>query len=162
MHWPPCTLSQWRSVLLLCAASNLDFLCEWERQKIRIEKNTMPLRRLMWSVNAQQLWTTVHCWTHEKQFIALKGCATSWKIDLFWKKVIQCLELSLKVLALFPREFSLNIIMNLIGDLKMITLIMLMLLQTWNLSKNLHRRNFSPKLLHHQFHLISTAWVIKT
>ena len=76
MHWPPCTLSQWRSVLLLCAASNLDFLCEWERQKIRIER-TQCLRRLMWSVNAQQLWTTVHCWTHEKQFIALKGCATN-------------------------------------------------------------------------------------
>ena len=86
MHWHPCTLLQWRSVLLLCAASNLDYLCEWERKKIRIEKNTMPLRRLMWSVNAQQLWTTVHCWTYEKQFIALKGCATSWKIDLFWKK----------------------------------------------------------------------------
>ena len=58
----------------------------------------------------------MHCSTYEKQFIALKGCATSWKIDLFWKKVIQCLELSLKVLALFPCEFSLNIIMNLIED----------------------------------------------
>ena len=34
--------------------------------------------------------------------------------------------------------------------------------QTWNLSKTLHRRIFRPKILHRQFHLISTVIVIKT
>ena len=34
-------------------------------------------------------------------------------------------------------------------------------LQTWNLSKNLHRRIFRLKILHHQFHLISTVLVGK-
>ena len=34
--------------------------------------------------------------------------------------------------------------------------------QTWNLSKILHRRIFRPKILHRQFHLISTVLVIKT
>ena len=34
--------------------------------------------------------------------------------------------------------------------------------QTWNLSKILHRRIFRPKILHRQFHLISTVIVIKT
>ena len=34
--------------------------------------------------------------------------------------------------------------------------------QTWDLSKILHPRNFRLKLLHHQFHLISTVVVIKT
>ena len=33
--------------------------------------------------------------------------------------------------------------------------------QTWNLSKNLHRRIFGLKILHHQFHLISTVLVRK-
>ena len=33
--------------------------------------------------------------------------------------------------------------------------------QTWNLSKNLHRRIFRLKILHHQFHLISTVLVGK-
>ena len=33
--------------------------------------------------------------------------------------------------------------------------------QTWNLSKNLHRRIFSLKILHRQFHLISTVLVGK-
>ena len=34
--------------------------------------------------------------------------------------------------------------------------------QRSNLSKNLHRRNFRPKLLHRQFQLISTVLVMKT
>ena len=34
--------------------------------------------------------------------------------------------------------------------------------QTWNLSKILHRRIFRPKILHRQFHPISTVLVIKT
>ena len=34
--------------------------------------------------------------------------------------------------------------------------------QTWNLSKILYRRIFRPKILHRQFHLISTVLVIKT
>ena len=33
--------------------------------------------------------------------------------------------------------------------------------QTWNLSKNLHRRIFGLKILHHQFHLISTVLIRK-
>ena len=33
--------------------------------------------------------------------------------------------------------------------------------QTWNLSKKLHRRIFSLKILHCRFHLISTVWVRK-
>ena len=33
--------------------------------------------------------------------------------------------------------------------------------QTWNLSKILHRRIFRPKILHRQFHLISTVLVRK-
>ena len=33
--------------------------------------------------------------------------------------------------------------------------------QTWNLSKILHRRIFGLKILHHQFHLISTVLVRK-
>ena len=33
---------------------------------------------------------------------------------------------------------------------------------TWNLSKILHRRIFRPKILHRQFHLISTFLVTKT
>ena len=33
--------------------------------------------------------------------------------------------------------------------------------QTWNLSKTLHRRIFRPKILHPQFHLISTVVVGK-
>ena len=33
--------------------------------------------------------------------------------------------------------------------------------QTWNLSKNLHGRIFGLKILHHQFHLISTVLVRK-
>ena len=33
--------------------------------------------------------------------------------------------------------------------------------QTWNLSKNLHHRIFGLKILHHKFHLISTALVGK-
>ena len=35
-------------------------------------------------------------------------------------------------------------------------------LQTWNLSKILHRRIFRQKILHRQFHLISTILVRKT
>ena len=35
-------------------------------------------------------------------------------------------------------------------------------IQTWNLSKILHRRIFRPKILYRQFHLISTVLVIKT
>jgi len=35
-------------------------------------------------------------------------------------------------------------------------------MQTWNLSKILHPRIFRPKILHRQFHLISTVLVIKT
>ena len=35
------------------------------------------------------------------------------------------------------------------------------ILQTWKLSKNLHRRIFGLKILHHQFHLISTVLVRK-
>ena len=34
--------------------------------------------------------------------------------------------------------------------------------QTWNLSKNLHRRIFRQKILHRQFHLFSTVLVGKT
>ena len=34
--------------------------------------------------------------------------------------------------------------------------------QTWNLSKILHRRTFRLKILHRQFHLISTVLVRKT
>ena len=33
--------------------------------------------------------------------------------------------------------------------------------QTWNLLKILHRWIFRPKILHRQFHLISTVLVIK-
>ena len=35
-------------------------------------------------------------------------------------------------------------------------------MQTWNLSKNLHRRILRLKILHRQFHLISTVLVGKT
>ena len=34
-------------------------------------------------------------------------------------------------------------------------------MQTWNLSKKLHRQIFELKILQHQFHLISTALVRK-
>ena len=34
-----------------------------------------------------------------------------------------------------------------------------MIIQTWNLSKNWHCRIFRLKILHHQFHLISTVLV---
>ena len=38
----------------------------------------------------------------------------------------------------------------------------MLFLQTWDLSKILHRRIFRPKILHCQFHLISTVLVIET
>ena len=39
---------------------------------------------------------------------------------------------------------------------------LVLILQTWNLSKILHRRIFWLKILHRQFHLISTVKVRKT
>ena len=50
------------------------------------------------------------------------------------------------------------------GKMMMTLITMTMLtgkMQTWNLSKNLHRRIFRLKILHIQFHLISTVLVGK-
>ena len=46
-------------------------------------------------------------------------------------------------------------------DASKLMVVLLWVLQTWNLSKILHRRIFRLKILHCQFHLISTVLVGK-
>ena len=43
----------------------------------------------------------------------------------------------------------------------MVVVVDMVVMQTWNLSKILHRQIFRLKILHRQFHLISTVLVRK-
>ena len=85
---------------------------------------------------------------------------------LLWKRSVKVMES--RVFLFFCTYATQNalhfcVFLNLCCLTSMMTcMLRFMFLQTWNLSKILHRRNFRLKLLHRQFQLISTVWVIKT
>ena len=84
------------------------------------------------------------------------GPANDYVVPLFWREHTRnfiSADLSKKIKFLF----ILFNVMNRGGC----RVILLVLDQTWNLSKNIHRRILRLKILHYQFHLISTVLVGK-
>ena len=95
-------------------------------------------------------------------FTVIPQSLQSWENPLMWMaSMCFCIMFigpsfphTLQILALpLPAAFSLFSMSNLIWLSRS--------LQAWNLSKKLHRRIFRLKILHRQFHLISTVLVRK-